>query len=109
MLEDLFTGCGTLVCLIIIGVSLFFAMYFGNAFSIPGVIVLLIIGVVVIIQLVLMLNESQKEATKYQTASKMAETACKKAENESQWLREQLSWQKQENQQPKDRSWCIVM
>ena len=86
MSDDLFAGCGTLACLIIIGVALFFAMYFGNAFSIPGAIVLLIIGLMVIIKLAQMLMESQQEAIEHRTARRTVE-------NENQglktWLEEQ--------------------
>ena len=32
-------ACSLLYCLVTVGVALFFAMYFGNVFSIPGVIV----------------------------------------------------------------------
>ena len=98
MLDDLLGGCGLLVVLIIIGISLFLAMYFGNAFSIPGVIVLLIIGIVGIFKLMQMLGESQQEATENRTARRIAE-------KQNQQLKAQLD---QKEQQGWSDS-CLVM
>ena len=98
MLDDLLGGCGLLVVLIIIGISLFLAMYFGNAFSIPGVIVLLIIGIVGIFKLMQMLGESQQEATENRTARRIAE-------KRNQELKAQLD-------QKEQQGWfdsCLVM
>ena len=102
MSDDLLAGCGALICLIIIGVSLFFAMYFGNAFSIPGVIVLLIIGIVVIVGLARMLGESQQEATEHRTARKIAEY-------ENERLRTRIDQQEREKQKMEEQSLCLVM
>ena len=92
-------GCGTLVCLIIIGVALFFAMYFGNAFSIPGVIVLLIIGIVVIVILAQMLSESQQEATRQRTANEYLQRRIKEHEQE----------RKERERKEREAGWCPVM
>ena len=97
--DDLIVGCGTLCCLITTGVALFFAMYFGNLFSIPGVIVLLIIGVVVIVGLAQMLSEARQEAIKQRTNNKHLE---KRIEEYEQKDRERKKRQEQEG-------WCLVM
>ena len=104
MSDDLLAGCGALTCLVIIGVSLFFAMYFGNAFSISGVIVLLIIGIVVIVGLARMLGESQQEATANRTALNMMKDVNER-------LRAQIDQQEQEKREKEEQSWsrCLVM
>ena len=93
-----------MICLIVTGVSLFFAMYFGNAFSIPGVIVLLLICIMVIVALSNMLGESQQEAVKQRTARKMVE-------NENQKLKAWIDQQQHEQELKKkiEEQSCLVM
>jgi predicted lipid-binding transport protein (Tim44 family) len=109
-------GCGTLVCLSIIGVALFFAMYFGNLFSIPGVIVLLIIGVVVFIQLLQMLSKSQQEVTKqradkehYQRQVKDYEQKEQERQREKEQERQREKKQQEKRRQEQEKQWCSIM
>ena len=103
-------GFGALCCLTTIGVALFFAMYFGNIFSIPGVIVLLIIGVVVIISLYHLLSESRQEATTYRTDKKHLQKRLEEKERQLEWERKER--QRNELDQKKrqeQEGWCLVM
>ena len=103
--DDLIVGCGTLSCLITIGVALFFAMYFGNLFSIPGVIVLLIIGVVVIVGLAQMLSEARQEAIKQRANNKHLEKQIEEHEQKDREREERERKKRQEQE-----GWqCLVM
>ena len=109
MSDDLLAGCGALTCLVIIGVSLFFAMYFGNAFSIPGVIVLLIIGIVVIVGLVRMLGESQQEATANRTAFNMMKDENRRLRTRIDQQEQEKRKKEEEKRKMEEQSWCRVM
>ena len=76
-----------LVGLVIAGVALFFAMNFGNTLSIPGVITLLILGVIVIALLWYLLSDARTEAKvnsakceREREGRKQSEKRCKQAE-----------------------------
>ena len=61
-INPVMTACLVLVGLVIAGVALFFAMNFGNTLSIPGVITLLILGVIAIASLWYLLSDARTEA-----------------------------------------------
>ena len=118
--NPIIVGFGALCCLITTGVALFFAMYFGTLFSIPGVIVLLIIGFMVIISLYHLLSESQQKATTYHNAKKHLKKQLEEKEQQLEWERKerQLEWERKERQwneleqkkrQEQEGRWCLVM
>jgi predicted lipid-binding transport protein (Tim44 family) len=103
MSDDFLAGRGMLV-LIIGGVGLFFATCFGNALSIFGVIVLIMIGVVLIVKLVNMLNKSRQEATKYRIALEIEQ----QKEKERQEREKREKEQPEKEQREKEKLWYSV-
>ena len=103
MINDLLSGCGTLVYprvyLTVIGVSLslFLAMYFGNAFSILGVIIILIIGGLVIIKQNEKLKRSQQQTIMYRIVSIFVK-------DENRNLKTRIEQQKRELEKERQRS-----
>ena len=80
-------------------------MYFGNAFSIPGVIVLLIIGLLTIAAMGVALSDTKAFAAKQGAHLEEAEKKNQELEEENQRLRKQ----NQSKQQQEQYNYCIVM
>lgn len=86
-----------LVGLAIAGVALFFAMNFGNTLSIPGVITLLILGVIAIASLWYLLSDARTDYEKEKLRREQAERDKKMYEHQvyyysSEYEKERNKW-----------------